>query len=812
VESQGKAVLEKLRSIKTKVTLIVTACVVSVLVLVSALEIYRVKTNLRELLGNQQMTLVSRMAEETDEKLRSTHAVLIAIAKALPAEIGNNPALLRKYLEGRTAPQLLFDNLLVFSATGMTILDFGRTGLEGTSVGDREFFRTAISGRKPYISHPLLGKNSRRPYVVLTAPILDGRGEVVAVLAGSLDLLRPNFLGKLGTASVGKTGSFALLGRDRTIIISRSADRIMSPGPAPGVSPYFDHAVAGEAGWQENVNSRGLHALFSYAPLEAVPWVLVAALPVEEAFAPIVATQRDIARITILLIVLIAPLLWLGTQYLLAPLIGLHDAIRRARSDPKAAGEVPIRSRDEIGDLAADFNNLIRERTRAEASLRDSERRLRMITDNVPALIGYVDSDLRYQYANATYTEWFGRSPQEMLGRSLEEIVGEKAFAMRAQYIRDALAGREANFEIVLDASGFSRYVHTRYVPDRRSDGSVQGFYVLASDVTALKKSEKQLRESEKQLSLALEGSELALFDWNIKTGEVFLSEQWAVMLGGEPRPTLTSLSELEQITHPAERPLIRQAIRDVLKGLTPHYQVEHRVRVQSGAWIWVQSQGQVTARDSTGYATRMVGTNADITERKRVEQELAEGRAELERAAWYDALTGLPNRNLLLDRLEQVLARSRRNRQPLALFYLDLDGFKAINDSMGHAAGDSVLKQFAERLRRAVRTSDTVARMGGDEFVVLLEDLHEPRDAEAIAGTIVEGAREEFTIESRVLRVTTCIGIAFTKGETSGAELLKRADAALYQAKREGRDRYLVAQTDAPPDDARAAPARARS
>jgi diguanylate cyclase (GGDEF)-like protein/PAS domain S-box-containing protein len=812
VESQGKAVLEKLRRIKTKVTLIVTTSVVSLLVLVSALEMYRVKADLGELLGNQQMTLVSRMAEEIDEKLTSTHAVLTAMGKALPAEISSSSAQLRKYLEGRAGMQLLFDNLLVFSPRGMTLVDLGATGLEGTSVGDREFFRKVMNDRKPYISQPFLGKNSRRPYVVLTAPVLDRRGEVVAVLAGSMDLLRPNFLGKLRTASVGRTGSFALLGRDRTIIISRDADRIMSRGPAPGVSPYFDRAVAGEAGWQESVNSRGLHALFGYAPLKSVPWALAAALPVEEAFAPIVATQQDIARITVLLVVLIAPLVWLGTQYLLAPLLGLHDAIRRARSDPNAAAEVPVRSRDEIGELADDFNNLIRERTRAEASLRESERRLRMITDNTPALIGYVDSELRYRYCNGTYFEWFGRKPEDLLGRNLREVLGETAYAAREPHVREALAGREANFEVHAAASGFNRYAHTRYVPDRRPDGSVRGFYILASDVTALKKSEEELRESEKQLSLALGGSELALFDWNISTGDVFLSEQWSVMLGGEPELTRTTFAALEQLTHPDERPFLQRSIRDALKGVTSHYQAEHRIRTKSSAWIWIQSHGQVTARDSTGYATRMVGTNADVTARKRVEQELAEGRAELERAAWYDALTGLPNRNLLVDRLEQVLARSRRSRQPLALFYLDLDGFKAINDSMGHAAGDALLKQFAERLRGAVRTSDTVARMGGDEFVVLLEDLREPSDADAIAKTIVEAAREQFTIDSRALRVTTCIGIAFTKGEISGAELLKRADAALYQAKRGGRDRYHIDQTDAPLDDSRAAPVRARS
>jgi diguanylate cyclase (GGDEF)-like protein/PAS domain S-box-containing protein len=632
------------------------------------------------------------------------------------------------------------------------------------------------------------------------------------VLAGSLDLLRPNFLGKLRTASVGKTGSFALFGRDRTIIISRDADRIMTRGPAPGESPYFDSAVAGQEGWQEAVNIRGLHALFSYSPLDAVPWVLVAALPVEEAFAPIADTQRDIAQITLLLIALIAPLVWLGTRYLLAPLLTLHEAIRRVRSDPAATAEVPVRRRDEIGELAADFNELIRERTRAEASLRESEHRLRMITDNTPALIGYVDSDLIYRYANATYFDWLGRKPKEMLGRHMREVLGEATFAVREPHVREALAGREATFDLPPSASGFGRHVHTRYVPDLRGDGKVAGFYILASDVTALKKSEEQFRESEQQLSLALEGSELALFDWNIETGEVFLSEQWSVMLGGGPGLTRTTFPALEQITHPDDKSALRQVIRDALKGRTSHYRAEHRVSAGSRGWIWIQSHGQVTARDSAGDATRLVGTNADVTERKRAEQELAQSRAELERAAWYDALTGLPNRNLLVDRLEQVLARNRRSGQRLALFYLDLDDFKAINDSMGHAAGDILLKQFAERLRGAVRTSDTVARLSGDEFVILLEDLKGSEDSDAIASTILATTREEFKIESTVLRVTTCIGIAFASGETSGADLLRRADSALYQAKRAGRDRYQVAPEDEPRASGRESSARARS
>jgi diguanylate cyclase (GGDEF)-like protein len=219
-------------------------------------------------------------------------------------------------------------------------------------------------------------------------------------------------------------------------------------------------------------------------------------------------------------------------------------------------------------------------------------------------------------------------------------------------------------------------------------------------------------------------------------------------------------------------------------------------VKAKGGKWIWVQTHGQITARDHRdGRAVRMVGTTADVTERKRAEADLAESRAQLERAAQYDSLTGLPNRNLLGDRLEQALARARRSRQLISLFYLDLDRFKEINDALGHAAGDALLKAFAERLNACVRETDTVARVGGDEFVILLEDVREDGAARAVADKIIDAMRREFHVESKTLRSTTSIGIAFTRGDTTGEGLIKQADAALYEAKRAGRNQYHIAR-----------------
>lgn len=786
----------KLRSIKTKVTLTVISGFIVLLGLVSAIQAYRIKADMRQVLGDQQFTLVSRVAGEIDEKLGTAHRALIEESKAIPAELARDPERLRKNLENRPGVRSLFSALFVYSADGTTLIEMPAYGLLGINVRDREYFRQTLENRRPQISQPFFGRGVKRePIVILTAPILDQRGSIVAVLAGSLSLLQPNFLGQLSTASVGKTGSFALLGRDRTIILSRNKDRVMAPGPAPGVSTYFDHAMAGEEGWEESISGTGLRAVFSYKQLGAVPWVLVAALPVDEAYAPIAAAQKRMIEIAIVLALLLAPLVWFGTRYLIDPLLGLRDAIRRARDDPGAVPEVRVRSGDEIGDLAADFNALMRERNQAAAALRESAHRLGMITDNTPALISYVDAEERYRYANGTYREWFGLVPEEIQGRTMREVLGE-IYASREPHIRAALSGKEARFDLPVTFEGRERYTHTRYVPDILPDGSVAGFYVLASDVTPLKQTEQRLRESEQQLSLALEGSQLAFFDWNIATGEIFLSERWAVMLGGMPAPTRTTFAALAELSHPDDSVALRQVLRDVLKGSISHYRVEYRVRAKDGKWVWIQTHGQVTARDHRdGRAVRMVGTAADVTERKRAEADLAESRAQLERAAQHDSLTGLPNRNLLNDRLEQALARARRSRQLISLLYLDLDRFKEINDELGHAAGDALLKAFAERLNACVRETDTVARLGGDEFVILLEDVREDRDARAVADKIIDAMRRDFRLESKALRATTSIGVAFTRGESTGEELMKQADAALYEAKRSGRNKYHVAR-----------------
>jgi diguanylate cyclase (GGDEF)-like protein/PAS domain S-box-containing protein len=660
----------QLKSLKGKVTLVVTGCFVTVVALVSLAQAYFARAEMQRLLQAQQFTLVSLVAGDIDEKIALRLASLSSVAAIVPVPDLSTPRLIRNDLDNQPDLQSQFDSIAVISPAGH-VLAAVPAGPERLALNlrDRPWLRQVVQSTAPVVSEPMRSRLTGNPQIVLAAPIFGRDHKVAAVLAGTLDLFKPNFLGNIGAASVGATGSFALFTRDRRILMSRDRDRIMTRGPARGVSSSFDRATAGEDGSEESVNSRGFHALFSYKQLRTVPWVLVAALPVEEAYAPIAAAQRHVALTATLLVAILAPLLWFATRHLLGPLLALQDTIRRIRrGGPGDLPAVLMRRADEIGELAADFSAMMRERSEAEWALRESQR----------------------------------------------------------------------------------------------------------------------------QLSLAMEGSQLALFDWNIAAGDVFLSEQWSVMLGGAPAVTRTTFAALAQLVHPDDFERLRASLHAVLKGDRTYYRTDHRVRSITGEWLWIESHGEVTARDAGGRALRMVGTNADIGERKRTEHALLASRAELERAAEHDPLTALPNRSLLDRRLEEGLARSRRSGQPLALCFLDLDGFKSVNDTLGHAAGDALLKEVARRLLRCVREIDTVARLGGDEFVILLEEVRGPADAKTVAGKIMDALKQDFELGTG--RITTSIGIALGGGDAPADELLELADIALYRAKRAGRNRFHMA------------------
>ena len=294
-------------------------------------------------------------------------------------------------------------------------------------------------------------------------------------------------------------------------------------------------------------------------------------------------------------------------------------------------------------------------------------------------------------------------------------------------------------------------------------------------------------RRSEERLTLALEGSDQALFDWDIAGNSIYYSARASTLRGGPDQPSEVTPEEMRAFVHRDDLPGVLASMNEALAGTTPIYEAEFRVRHHEGRWIWIRSRGRVVERDATGLALRLVGTDADITRRKAAEDQLRQ-RAE------FDALTGLPNRALFNDRLASAIERSRRSGTTLALLFLDVDHLKGINDSRGHGAGDELLRIVAERLLAAVRSVDTVARLAGDEFTVILEGLAEPADAETVAMKLVEAMRPPMQLAGALVHVSTSVGLALLEpSDVDPASLLQRADEALYAAKRAGRDRYVI-------------------
>jgi diguanylate cyclase (GGDEF)-like protein/PAS domain S-box-containing protein len=297
----------------------------------------------------------------------------------------------------------------------------------------------------------------------------------------------------------------------------------------------------------------------------------------------------------------------------------------------------------------------------------------------------------------------------------------------------------------------------------------------------------RKLRESEERYALAVRAANDGIWDWNLKTNEIYYSVRWKKMLGYKENEVGTSPNEWFKLVHPDDQKQVQAELVSHLKGVTPHFECEYRIKHSNGTYLWALSRGLVVRNaDSTPY--RMAGSQSDITTRKMAEERLAHD-------AVHDALTGLPNRVLFLDRLQNRLERTKRNPSDLfAVMFIDLDRFKVVNDSLGHAFGDQLLITVANRLKLCLRPDDTISRLSGDEFVILLDSVSDVNDARQVADRI-KGKLITTTILGEVERSPTAsIGIAiFNKSYLTAGELLRDADTAMYYAKAVGGNQYQL-------------------
>ena len=340
----------------------------------------------------------------------------------------------------------------------------------------------------------------------------------------------------------------------------------------------------------------------------------------------------------------------------------------------------------------------------------------------------------------------------------------------------------------LVDAVGVERHYESRIA--QCGDGEV---LCLVRDITGTKRAEQALRQSEAKLRQAQSVASIGSWHLDISRNVLEWTPETYRIFGIEAGTPL-NLDSFMNCVHPGDRKYLENAWQQALQGEV--YDIEHRI-VIDGVIRWVRERAEIEF-DLRGVAVSALGTVQDITERKEAENRIRY-------LAYYDSLTGLPNRQSFMERLNRELARARHQDARLAVLFLDLDGFKAINDTLGHNVGDLILQWASERMKYGIRPSDVLsrptqedepelepdlARLGGDEFTVLLPRIHHPEDALLVAHRIRDLMHRPFVIEGKELVLTTSIGIAiFPDDGQDGAALLKHADTAMYHAKDEGRD-----------------------
>ena len=310
----------------------------------------------------------------------------------------------------------------------------------------------------------------------------------------------------------------------------------------------------------------------------------------------------------------------------------------------------------------------------------------------------------------------------------------------------------------------------------------------LEREAVARTQAEVDLRLSEERYALAVRGANDGLWDWDLGTGDVYFAPRWKSLLGFAEDQITTRPGEWLDRVHPDDLGELQAQLQAVREG-GDTLEIEHRLMHRDGAYRWMLARGVGT---TTGGSRRLVGSHSDVTARKEAEISLVHD-------SLHDALTGLPNRVLFLDRLDHALRRGRRAPgTTFAALYVDLDRFKRINDGFGHLVGDELLVRFASLLQRVLRPGDTAARLGGDEFAILLEDVDAADGAITVAERILTELQQPIVLDGTVVHASASIGIAVRRPiHSTTAEILRDADAALYRAKRDGRGRLRVFEVD---------------
>lgn len=775
-------------SLRARMSAGVAAFVFLTAVGVTAAALYLVKRSMQAAIVDEEFERISQIADAVDQKFRGRRTLLKTFGDSIESHRLQGAAGLQPLLVSHRALKEAFDNVAIADRAGEIVANFnGAHQIGKANVADREYFERTVANKAGVISKPFRNRISGLPQIAMTEPVLDARGEVAYVVSAFVNLSATNFLGELANVRFGGSGYMFITSLDGIVIDDPDESRLLQHAVDGGAnSAALGRALQGFEGTFEAPDRGGAPGLYAFKRIRETDWVLGAMYPREEAFSRIAQVERFAWLGTFLLTLLAGGFAFAASRAQLAPLARLREHMQVSRS---AGDYAPMRDappKDEVGDLSRTFDLLMQERQASQQKLAESERFLRDVTDHLPAVVAYFDRDDRCLFANAAGLAMRGRTRADIGRMTMRDALPDAVYRQLEPQIAKVLQGIPSRTEGTYERRGREGFFECHLVPDLRDGGELAGYYVMTFDVTQRKQAEMRSAESERRLRGLTDGVPALLTEVDLDERVVFCNGRYRTWLGVAPEALVgRHLREaLGEAQYAQRKPFLARAFAGEVVSFEQPASLVIGERVLQTTYL--------PHMDAEGAVVGLYILANDVTELKRQQMQL-------DALAREDALTALPNRRSFEEHLRDALARSRRSGLAVCLLFLDVDYFKTINDSLGHAAGDAVLKEFGRRLRQSVRETDMAARYAGDEFVILLEALSDPAEGPHVAGKVLAAMRPEFVLPGRSLQVTTSIGIAVSEPEEDLVSLLARADTALYVAKKEGRNRFMVAAPRSP-------------
>ncbi len=623
-------------NLKTKMSLVVSLLAAAGLSLMTLAATWYFEKQFKETISRQQYTMISAMAEEIDSKVRTAQTELVTVASTLRSEFLSDSERAQQFLENRPDTAAIFDSgVFVFLSSGELIAAHPmERQLIGKNYAYRDYIKKTVETGKPQISQPFLStQKSGHPIIMFTAPVFDVKGRISMILAGSLDLMKDNFLGKLATVKLGETGYLYLYNTERTIIVHPDRTRILKQDVPQGANRLFDLAIKGFEGTGETVNSRGLSLLSSFKRLQTTNWILAANYPQSEAYAPISRVKGYLLAVFVMMLLLFILVTWGFMRYLTAPLLHFTRHVEQITGSPDQLEPIPVRSQDEIGTLAEAFNRMIAEVNRQKgAVLEQKEFSANLLQFSaVPTFV--LDSSHRVIVWNSACEELTGVKATEIIGTTnqwkpfynAERSVLADVVLKNSLDSLSSLYGtfsRSSLFPEVLQAEGWyaslngkERYIFFDAAPIRNAEGVVIAAIETLQDITVRKRTEESLRK----LTLAIDQTPTTVMITNREGIIEYVNPYFTKVTGFSAEEAIGQSPRIVNSgCHTPE--FYKEMWETILEGHTWHG--EFRNKKKDGTLYW-EATTIAPVNNASGEITHFVCVKEDISERKWSEEEL---------------------------------------------------------------------------------------------------------------------------------------------------------------------------------------------